>query len=290
MNDAFLSIVISGLVLGSLYSLMSTGLSLTWSTLRIFNFAHGAFMTLGAYLAWTFLVFLHLPVLVGLFLALLCLSVSSILFQYVFISPFLKRQQGDLLVMVTTLSAMTIITTLIQATWGPHYKQLPTLIEFELKIGATTIGANQLMAIVLAPVLSILVSYLLAHTRLGLAIRAVEQNRNAARLVGIEIQGVQSITIISSTLLAGIAGILLGGITFVSPVMGDDPLLKAFVVVIFGGLAKLSGSIYGAYVFGFMESLSTYAFGLFWTPIVIFTVMIFIMLFRPEGLMRGRTS
>ena len=120
--------------------------------------------------------------------------------------------------------------------------------------------------------------------------RAVEQNRNAARLVGIEIQGVQSITIISSTILAGIAGILLGGITFVSPVMGDDPLLKAFVVVIFGGLAKLSGSIYGAYVFGFMESLSTYAFGLFWTPIVIFTAMIFIMLFRPEGLMRGRTS
>ncbi len=290
MADAAVSMVLSGLVLGSLYALMASGLSVTWSTLRIFNFAHGAFMTLTAYVAWTVLVALKWPLLVGVFCALLLVAVASLIFGIVFVTPFLSRPQGDLLVMVTTLAAMTMIVSITQLAWGPQIKQLPSLIPFTLRIGEYTVGSNQLVAIVAAPSAIGLLTVLINRTRLGLAIRAVEQNREAARRVGIRPDRIYAITLVLSALLAGIAGILLGGITFVTPTLGDDPLLKAFVVVIFGGLARLSGSVAGAYVFGVMEAAGTYFFGLFWTPVLIFSAMIIVMLVRPEGLLTLRRA
>jgi branched-chain amino acid transport system permease protein len=282
--DAVTSIVLSGLVLGSLYALIASGLALIWSTLNVFNFAHGGFMVVSAYLAWSVMADAGIPVVPGVVLTLLAVTVLSMVFGLVFVRPMLGRPQGDLLVMVTTLAATTIATNGAQLIWGAQIKQLPTLIDANLRIGATNVGGNQIAAIVLAPVVVGGTIAFVRHSRLGLAIRSVEQNRDFAQLVGVRPDRIYLLTIAMASCLAGLAGILLGGITFITPTMGDDPLLKAFVVVVFGGLASMTGSLVGGYVVGFIEAISAYVLGLFWTPVVIFLAMILIMLVRPQGL------
>jgi branched-chain amino acid transport system permease protein len=284
MDSALLSVMISGLVLGSLYALVASGLSLTWSTLGIFNFGHGAFMTLGAYVAWSAAVAHGMPLAVAASVSFAVTAVLALLFGLAFVAPFIARHQGELVVMVTTLSAATIASNATQLIWGPQIKQLPTFFEGTVHLGSVVVGPNQFVAIIVTPLLLGALVAMLRFTRIGLAIRAVEQNRRAARLAGIRPMVVYAIILVVSSLLACLAGILLGGVTFLTPTFGNDPLLKAFVVVIFGGLARVSGAAAGAYTVGMLEAFSTYYFGLSWMPIVIFGAMIAIMLVRPEGL------
>ncbi len=289
MLDALLAVLVSGLVLGSLYALIASGLSLTWSTLGIFNFAHGAFMTLGAYLTWTGAVAWGWPLPVAILATVLATAIIALVFGAAFVRPFIARHQGALIVMVTTLAASTIATNAAQLGWGAQIKQLPTIFTGNVTLGPVVIGANQAVAIVAAPVLIGGLLLVLRFTRIGLAVRAVEQNREYARLVGIRPAVVYGVAIVTASLLAALAGILLGGISFITPTLGNDPLLKAFVVVIFGGLAKVSGAVVGAYTIGLLEAVSAYFFGLSWTPIILFTAMILVMLVRPEGLVSRRT-
>ena len=290
MADAVFAVLISGLVLGSLYALIASGLSLTWSTLGIFNFGHGAFMTIGAYLAWTVAVSWGWPLPLAILITVALTALLAVLFGATFVRPFIARHQGALIVMVTTLAAATIATNATQLIWGPQIKQLPTLFEGNVALGPVVIGANQFVAILAAPILIGGLLAALRFTRIGLAVRAVEQNRDYARLVGIQPTTVYVVTIISASVLAATAGILLGGISFITPTLGNDPLLKAFVVVIFGGLAKVSGAVVGAYSIGMIEALSTYFVGLSWTPIILFSAMILVMLVRPEGLISRKAK
>lgn len=290
MADSLIAVLVSGLVLGSLYALIASGLSLTWSTLGVFNFAHGAFMTIGAYLAWTVAVSWGLPLPLAVLATIVVTAIIAVLFGAAFVRPFIARHQGALIVMVTTLAAATMATNATQLIWGPQIKQLPTIFEGTVTLGPVVIGANQFVAILAAPILIGGLLAILRFTRVGLAVRAVEQNREYAKLVGIRPTYVYVITIITASVLAALAGILLGGIGFITPSMGNDPLLKAFVVVIFGGLAKVSGAVVGAYTIGLIEAVSTYFFGLSWTPIILFSAMILVMLLRPEGLVSRKAT
>lgn len=290
MLDSVFAVVVSGLVLGSMYTLIASGLSLTWSTLGIFNFAHGAFMTLGAYITWTAVSAWGVPLVPGILITIVAVAALAVFFGATFVQPFISQRQGSLIVMVTTLAAATIVVNLIQLIWGPNIKQLPTLWELPVAGNPIGIGANQLAFILAAPLLIGGLLAVLKFTRMGLAIRAIEQNREYARLVGIKPNLVYALTVALASVLAAFAGILLGGISFITPSMGDDPLLKAFIVVIFGGLSKVSGVVVGAYSIGLLEAVSSYWFGLSWTPIILFSMMILVMLFRPEGLVTRRTK
>lgn len=280
--------LVSGVVLGSLYALMASGLSLIWSTLRVFNFAHGALLMLGAYLTWTFTEELGAGLAVAAVAAIAAMVLVGAVAELLLIRPFIARPSGDLLVMVATLAAATIMQNGAQLIWGPRLKQLPEVSSGAVHVFGTAVGANQVAAVIVAPALLAAMAVFLRYARLGLAIRAVEQNRDFARLVAIDPRVVYMVTLGLASGLAATAGVLLGGIDFVTPTMGSDPLLKAFVVVAFGGLSSLTGTIAGAYVIGMLEAFSVYLFGLYWAPPLIFATMIVVMMIRPEGLV-GRT-
>jgi branched-chain amino acid transport system permease protein len=282
-GSPLVAIGVSGVVLGSLYALLASGLSLIWSTLKVFNFAHGATLMLGAYITWTFNAQVHLPLLPAAICAMIVMVGFAALFELTCVRPFIARKDGDLLVMIATLAAATIMTNAAQLIWGPNLKQLPQVLNVSWRFAGTAIGGNQLAAVAAAPLLLGATLWLLRSTRIGLAIRAVEQNRDFAGLVGIRAPLIYTVTIGLAAVLATAAGVLLAGIQFLTPDIGSDPLLKAFVVVVFGGLASLQGTIVGAYVIGLLEAVSTYYIGLFWTPVVVFVVMIAVMLVKPEG-------
>ncbi|WP_214104312.1 branched-chain amino acid ABC transporter permease [Acrocarpospora catenulata] len=282
------AILTSALVLGGLYLLMAAGLTLIWSTLRVFNFGHGALLMFGAYLSWTLLDRAGLPLLPALVGGVLALALLGVVYEFLLVSPFIRRPNGDMLVMVATLAATMLLQSGALLLWGPEIKQLPPLGSARIELGGSVVQGTQLVTIILAPVLVGLLALALKRTGIGLTVRALEQNREHAQLLGISPRRVYLFVVTVAIALAAVAGVLLGSMRFISPTMGDDPLLRAFVVLAFGGAGSLGGTIAGAYAIGLLEAVTTYYFGLSWSPVLVFLAMIVIMLARPEGLLRSQ--
>ena len=328
--EAIVAIVASALVSGSLYALMASGLSLVWGTVRMFNFAHGALVMVGAYSAWYFsnrggfakvlqplgisivnnseesglLGDILLPIgewilsikggfglALGVPLAIICCGLVGYIMYILLVKPFVGKPGADLVVIITTIAGASFMQNGVQVIFGPRYKQLDRILKGPpLRILDTAIGLQEVLVIVLTPIALILLNLFLKRSKLGLAIRAVAQNDDFARLVGINVGQIYPLTFVVSSVLAGLAGVMLGGLFFILPTMGSVPLLRAFVVVVFGGLGSLPGTIIGAYVIGLIEQSSAYIFSLYWAPVVLFATLILVLIFRPRGLMGGEDS
>jgi branched-chain amino acid transport system permease protein len=288
--DAFAGILISGLVLGALYATMATGLSLVWSTLGIFNFTHGVFMTLGAYVAWQVGTAegWGMGAAAGLAVAIAVLVGLGCLVEVLLVRPFVGRPDTVMLAVITTLAAMTILQNGVLLAWGPRLKQLPPLIAGNVTLFGVTISAHEVLVLGLAPAVLAALWLFLARTRTGAAIRAVGQNPEAAVLMGLNVRALYLLAFALSAGLAALAGILLGSIRFISPEMGSEPLVKALIVAIFGGLGTLGGTVGGAFVIGLLEAFSMFFVGLYLTPALLFAVMILVLMLRPEGLFGRR--
>ena len=328
--EAIVAIIASGLVSGSLYALMASGLSLVWGTVRMFNFAHGALVMIGAYSGWYISNrgglakvlqplgknitqnseewgllgdLLHplgewmlsvkggFGLVVGVPVAVLFCGLAGYVIYVLLIKPFVGKPGADLIVIITTIAGASFLQNGVQVVFGPRYKQLDRILKGPpLQVLETAIGLQEVLIIVLTPVTLILLNLFLKHSKLGLAIRAVAQNDDFARLVGINVNQIYTLTFIVSSMLAGLAGLMLGGLFFILPTMGAEPLLRAFVVVVFGGLGSLPGTIIGSYVIGLIEQTSAYVFSLYWAPVVLFATLILVLIFRPRGLMGGEDS
>lgn len=280
------SVLLSGIVLGSLYALMATGLSLVWTTLGIFNFAHGIFMTIGAFIAWQVGTDLGwgLGPAAGIALGVAALVGVGCLSEFLLVRPFLSRSGVVMLVVITTLSATIFLENSTLLIWGARYKQMPPLIEGKVELLSTAISAHEVLMIAIAPLTLLALWVFLKFTRIGSAIRAVSQNQESALLMGMNVPLLYSIAFGLSAGLAGFAGILLGSIRFITPGLGNEPLVKALIVAIFGGLGSLGGTIGAAYIIGLVEAISTFFIGLYWTPAILFASMIVVLLLRPTGL------
>ncbi|MDX2005415.1 MAG: branched-chain amino acid ABC transporter permease [Meiothermus sp.] len=285
------SVLTSGIVLGSLYALMASGLTLVWSTLGIFNFMHGVLMTVGAYLAWQFAVDrgFGLGLGLGIVLAVVCLVALGCLVEILLIRPFYGRKDLVQVTVMTTLAGLTFLENSTLLIWGPRLKQLPPVVEGQFRLLGLTMSNQEALIVLLSPLILLALWVFLRFTRVGNAIRAVGQNRESAQLMGLNVQALFMTTFALATVLAGLAGVLLGSIRFITPTLGSDPLTKALIVSIFGGLGSVGGSIGAAYVVGMLEATSVFAFGLYWTPSILFVVMIVVLIFRPNGLF-GRQS
>lgn len=288
--ETLVAILVSGTVAGSLYALMASGLSLVWGTLRMFNFAHGTLLMLGAYTAWYISNGrgLDLGLAVGIPGALVVLALAGVLLYALLVRPFVARPGADLVVIITTLAGATFLQNAAQEVFGPRYKQLDRVVKGQVEFLNTAVGLQEMTIIVVTPLILLLLAVLLKRTKLGLAVRAVEQNHDSALLAGVNVGSVYPLVFAVSAALAALAGVMLAGLFFITPVMGSDPLLRAFIVVVFGGLGSLPGTVVGAYVIGIIEAIAVFFVGLYWAPVVLFIVLILVMIVRPTGLMGGQ--
>lgn len=285
--DALSTVFVSGIVLASIYALIASGLSLVWTTLGIFNFAHGALMTLAAYLAWTVsdAAGLGLGLAAGIAIAVAGVVAAGILIERLIVRPFYDHRDILLITVMTTLAAMIFIEKGSQLVWGARLKQLRPVIPGQVNFLGTIISAQEMLIIVLAPLLLGLMFLFLRNSRIGRGIRAVGQNPNAAKLIGIDVSRLFIITFALSAALAGLTGILLGSVRMVTPAFGAEPLVKALIIVIFGGLGSLGGTIVAAYLLGLLEAFLIFFIGIYWAPSMIFILLILILLIRPQGLL-----
>jgi branched-chain amino acid transport system permease protein len=284
--DTLTLILLGGVVLGALYALMATGLALVWTTLGIFNFAHGTFIALGAYIAWQVASpeALGGGLLVGALVSVVGMFFIGVAVYYLLIKPFERSPDIVVKSVITTLAGATILENLISIAWGPRNKQLSGVLTGDLQFLGLVMSRNEAAAVVVSLIILAGLGIFLQRAPLGRAMRAVAQNREAAQLMGIDVVRLYAVAFGLSAALAAIAGVLIGSIRFMNPLMGSDPLMKALIVVIFGGIARFTGPIYAAFIVGLLEAFMTYAVGLYWSPTVLFVIMIVVLVVKPEGL------
>ncbi|WP_299872776.1 branched-chain amino acid ABC transporter permease [uncultured Sulfitobacter sp.] len=284
--ESFLFVLTGGVVLGALYALMAAGLAVVWTTLGIFNFSHGAFVALGAYIGWQVgnVDGFALGHVLGLSATVLGMFALGILFQQMFIRPFERKENIVAATVITTLAGATVLQNGMLLIWGPRSKQISGIGEGSLNIGPLAFSWNEVALIVLVAFILGAVGWFLSRTRTGRSMRAVSQNRQAAELMGLNVPLLYALAFGLSAAMAGVAGYFVGSVRFINPTMGADPLMKALIVVIFGGIARFTSPIYAALIVGLVESFTTFYLGLYWAPAVLFAMMMIVLTIKPAGL------
>lgn len=290
--ETFMFILMSGILLGGLYALMATGLAVVWTTLGVFNFAHGAFVTLGAYIAWqvTQTAAGGFGFMIAVVMSVTVMFCLGYLLHFALIKPFERNQNVVLLAVISTLAAASIIENGVLLGWGPRDKQITPPIGSRIDFFGASINTFDFVILAVALLALFALALFLRRTTMGRTLRAAAQNREAAELMGLDVPKLFAITLGISAATAALAGIFVGSLRFINPTFGADPLMKSLIVVILGGVARFTSPIYAAFVVGIAESFSAYFFGLYWSPAILFAMMIAVLLLKPEGLFGHRSK
>lgn len=280
----FFSAIVGGIVLGAIYALMSSGLSLSWGVFGVMNFAHGEILMIGAFSTYLILYQLGTPLALAILAALALTFLIGFGIQRIIIRPLLKAKATFLIITIATFGASLILQNSVLSIFGARYKILPTIIEGAFIWGNATVSFQKMLIVGIVVATFIIFELFLTKTKIGTAIRAVAQDKEAAELVGVNVQNIFALVLGLSSLMAGLAGILLGSIVWIYPAMGTEPFIKATLVVILGGLGSLRGSFIAAFIVGLIESFTTAILGVFWAPTILFILIVAIIIVRPSGL------
>lgn len=282
--DAFIQIVVTGLTLGAMYALASVGLALTYGTMRMFNMAHGLFMTIGAYAAYMIVASWQAPLWLGFLAALAAGGLIGALLHLVVVRFMLDTDDFEINIMIATAGVAILLEDLLLKRFGAYPFKQPVQLEGTFRIGGVAVTYQSVAILLVAVALIGIVAWLLTRTRFGLAIRATAMNQEAAMLMGVRTAQTYLQVIVIAGVLAAAAGILISSLATLSPQMGDNPLLRAFVICVVAGLGSVAGAGFAALVLGLLEAAFQYYFGLrFGFPLMLGLVIV-VLIVRPAGL------
>jgi branched-subunit amino acid ABC-type transport system permease component len=281
--DAVLQIIVTGVTLGSMYALASVGLALTYGTMGMFNMAHGLFMTIGAYAAYSASTLWGAPLPIGLIFALVAGGVSGLLLYALIVRFMLNSEDFQTTVMVATAGVAILLQDLILKRYGAYPFKQPVQIEGSFRLGGVAVTYQSVLILLIAAALIAAMAWLLTRTRFGLAIRATAMNQDAARLMGVRTERIYLQVIIISGVLAAAAGILISSLAGLSPAMGSNPLIRAFIICVVAGLGSVTGAGVAAVVLGLFEAAIGYYFGVRYGLPVMLGLVILVLIFKPAG-------
>lgn len=283
------SALITGLGLGSMYGLLALGYHVTYAVSSTVNFAQGSTMMLGAVLAFTFGVTLGWPMWMAVLLALVLCAVWGVLVERIAVHPFVSRGSDSWL--MATVALGIILENVVLFTFGKDPRGMPTSV---LTSEAVSIAGVRIQLLqILIPIVGLGLAFALhrvsTRTKYGKALLAVVQNREAARLMGINVGVAIMAAFAVSGLFAGVAGVLIAPLFTISSSMGTLFGIKAFAVAILGGISSPWGVVVAGLIYGVAEALVTAVLGSTYTQIVTFSLVILVLAIRPSGLF-GRAA
>jgi branched-chain amino acid transport system permease protein len=278
-----LDIVITGLISGSIYALLAIGFSLIFGVARIVNIAHTAFYMVAAYGIYFGTHNLGFHPLWCMLASVIMVILFGLIAYKLFIDPIREHEAAVLICTIAMAMAMQEIMLLM---FTGSYLSVPALIEGFFKVFGVKVFYQQLLTFGLVLLILAALRVLLMKTKLGLAIRSTAQDREVSNLMGINESRTAMITMGITVGLAGLAGAVVAPLTILDPFMWMHPLIMMMAVVVLGGLGSLKGSFVGAYILGFAEALVVFLIpkGAFLKGSVALSVMILVLLIRPEGL------
>lgn len=283
----FLQLSVTGFALGMVYALIAIGFVVILKCSNAFNIAQGHFVLIGGYLGYTFLVPFHLPIWAALFSAIVVAALLGLLIERLAIRPLVG--QSELPVIMMTIALASVLEGLVTLVWGGEYKTyhgvLPTIT---LKLGGISVPPESLIGLIVSVVAMVLLMILFRYTKIGLAMRATAEDLQVVQSFGIRATTVYAVSWVIASIVGVIGGILLGGVSGVMIPLAEIGL-KAFAVVLLGGVNSIGGAIVAGIILGVLENVAAGYLdpllpggGL--AQVFPFMVMIIVLIFRPYGL------
>jgi branched-chain amino acid transport system permease protein len=280
--------IANGIVLGSIYALSALGFTLVFGAARIVNFAYGEILMIGAFFTVALMGALDIDFFVALPVAMVGVAALSAVLFYVALRPVMKSShtslQAELQIILVTLGLLYLLREAAVLIWGTAPRPIEMGVDGIVEIGDVVMTTKRLVVVAVMGVLVLGLYLLLYRTRIGKALRAIAQNREGAAAIGLDADRIIAFVFAISGAMACAAGSLLGTLYAVEPAMGGPPLLKAFVIVIFGGLGSVPGAIVGGLAIGLIETLAGAYVSFAFKDVFAFLALIAVLLLRPAGL------
>jgi len=286
----FVSQLINGLQLGSIFALVALGYTMVYGIVRLLNFAHGDIIMVGGYIALYSLNHFLFPPAIAVALTIAGCTLLAILIEKLAYTPL--RRAPRLSLLITAIGISILLQNLAQLIFGANPESFPSgrlLPAGGISVGGTLLEYGSLITIFVSLISMVLLTVLVQKTRLGKAMRAVSEDQGAAQLMGINVNNIITFTFAVGAALAGVGALLYAaGYAQIAPNMGVMLGLKAFVAAVLGGIGSIPGAMLGGYAIGLLQVFVTAAGFSQWRDGAVFLVLILVLMVRPTGLM-GRT-
>lgn len=282
-------LLFNGLVNGSIYVLIALGLTLMFGVFEVPNFAHGQTYMFGAYFAWVFSSETGLSFWSALAIAILLTAVIGVAMDRLAYAPVKNRTDEGIPLLLVAFGLFILLGSSAELIWGPAGRSMDFPISGAFIWGDLIFTYNRLFILGLGILMIILLHLLIQRTSIGKAMRAISQDEDKARTLGINLSRISIITFAVGSALAGLAGGVIGSIYGLNPFMGLEPVLKAFVIVVIGGMGSVIGAIVGGYLIGVSEAIMVGYFSSEFSTIVTFAILYILLIVKPQGLF-GQTE
>ena len=280
----FLSYLISGISLGSVYAIIALGYTMVYGIAKMLNFAHGDVIMVGGYVSLLAMSALGLPWWLGVLLAMAACTVLGVIIEGLAYKPL--RAAPSLAVLITAIGVSYFLQNAAQLLWGASPKSYTPIVGGSVSLGGRTISGISLLTIAMCVVIMVGLPLFTSKSKMGKALRACSEDKGAAQLMGINVNRTISLTFAIGSALAAIAGVLLCSFnTSLMPTTGSMPGIKAFTAAVFGGIGSIPGAFLGGMLLGIIESLSKAYISTQLANSIVFAVLIITLLVRPAGLL-----
>ncbi|MCW4034854.1 MAG: branched-chain amino acid ABC transporter permease [Candidatus Bathyarchaeota archaeon] len=276
-----------GVAIGSVYVLLATGLNLIFGVMKLVNFAHGELLMIGAYVCYSVATAFGVNAYIALFVsmgvvALVGIGVERLAFRRVLGADKLNE-------IFVSLGLIMVFDNFAVLVWGEKSKRIISPFEnMNVQLGEIAISYDRVIALAFVAAILVGLVFLIKKTKIGRAMRATSQKSQAAKLMGINIEHIYIFTFALGAALAGAAGSLYGIISPFNPYIGALPTIKAFAIIILGGLGSIPGAIIGGLLYGIAEQSAVMFLGGIWRDAVAFSLLIIVLILRPKGLFGGK--
>ena len=288
----FLSYLISGISLGSVYAIIALGYTMVYGIAKMLNFAHGDVIMVGAYISFCTTSYLGLSPLVSVLLAIVVCTVLGIVIERLAYKPL--RQAPALAVLITAIGVSYFLQNAALLIWGSSSKTFSSVVgDWSIKLfnDQLTITGATIVTVLACIVIMVALTLFTTKTKLGTAMRAVSEDKGAAQLMGISVNSTISLTFAIGSGLAAIAGVLLcSAYPMLMPTTGSMPGIKAFTAAVFGGIGSIPGAMIGGILLGIIEIFAKAYISTQLSDAVVFAVLIVVLLVKPDGLLGKRVS
>ncbi|MGN0974415.1 MAG: branched-chain amino acid ABC transporter permease [Gemmiger sp.] len=288
----FLTYLINGISLGSVYALIALGYTMVYGIAKMLNFAHGDIIMIGSYVVFFAFGSFGLNPIVSLLMAMVVCTLLGITIERVAYRPL--RNAPSLAVLITAIGVSYLLQQVAQLLWKSDpksFKSIVTLQSVSLFDGQLVISGETIVTIVACIVIMIALTFFINHTSTGHAMQAVSEDRGAAQLMGINVNATISLTFAIGSALAAVAGALLcSSYPTLQPTTGAMPGIKAFVAAVFGGIGSIPGAFLGGILLGIIENLSKAYISTQLSDAIVFMVLIVVLLVKPTGLLGKKVN
>lgn len=283
----FINYLINGISLGSVYAIIALGYTMVYGIAKMLNFAHGDVIMIGSYVVFVTVSSMGLPPFLGVLIAVIACTVLGIVIERVAYKPL--RGASPLSVLITAIGVSYLLQNVALLLFGADTKSFTSVVKIpaiKLADGAITITGETMVTILSCIVIMICLTTFINKTRAGQAMLAVSEDKGAATLMGVNVNGTIALTFAIGSALAAIAGVLLcSAYPALTPYTGSMPGIKAFVAAVFGGIGSIPGAFIGGVLLGVIEILSKAYISSQLSDAIVFSVLIIVLLVRPTGLL-----